>query len=139
MFVITEDIRKLLALTDLVLLDIKHINPKKCKKLVGISNTLELTFAKFLSEEGIKIWLRQVIIPGITDNKEDLIELRNFIHSLKSIEKVELLPYHNIGKTKWEELGYDYPMNNVRTATAEDIENAKDILNLEENKNQKNS
>ena len=73
MFTLNDDIKELLKHTDLVLLDIKHINSEKCKKLVGISNKLELDFARYLSENGITTWIRQVIIPGITDSEEDLI------------------------------------------------------------------
>ena len=132
MFAITEKIRKLLELTDLVLLDIKHINPEKCKELVGVSNKLELAFANFLSHTGKPIWIRQVIVPEITDDEKDLIDLKHFIESLRTVEKVELLPYHNIGKTKWENLGYNYPLEDVRTATADDIKRVKEILNLDE-------
>lgn len=131
MFQITEDIKKLLSLTDLVLLDIKHINTEKCKELVGRSNELELKFAKFLSDNNIPIWLRQVLVPGLTDSEEDLITLRDFINSLKTVQKVEILPYHNAGKTKWENLGLDYSLENVRTATNEDVKRAKEILKLE--------
>lgn len=130
MFAINEDIKKLLSLTDLVLLDIKHINPEKCKSLVGFSNKLELDFARYLSDNNIPIWIRQVIVPGITDNEEDLILLRNFLKSLKTVEKVELLPYHNMGKTKWENLGLNYSLENVRQATNEDTERVKEILKI---------
>lgn len=130
MFQLTEDIKKLLNLTDLVLLDIKHINPEKCKELVGRSNELELKFAKYLSDNNIPIWIRQVLVPGLTDSEEDLIALRNFINSLKTVQKVEILPYHNAGKTKWENLGLDYSLENVRTATNDDVNRARKILNL---------
>ena len=102
MIKITEPIKELLSLTNLVLLDIKHINPNKSKELVGVSNEKELEFAKYLSDNGIPMWIRQVIIPGITDNEEDLLELKKFINSLKTVEKVELLPYHNLGEYKME-------------------------------------
>ena len=102
MFEINEKIKKLLSLTDLVLLDIKHINKNKCKELVGFSNEKELEFAKYLSANNIPMWIRQVIVPGITDGKEDLLQLKDFISSLKTVEKVELLPYHSLGKFKWE-------------------------------------
>ena len=128
MIEITDTIKELLSLTDLVLLDIKHIDSEKCKKLTGISNKKELEFAKYLSDNNIPIWIRQVIIPGITDNKEDLLELKNFINSLKSVKKVELLPYHNLGKHKWESLGYEYKLTNIRQANSEDIRKAKEIL-----------
>ena len=131
MFQITEDIKKLLSLTDLVLLDIKHINPEKCKELVGRSNELELQFAKYLSDNNIPIWLRQVLIPGLTDSDEDLMTLKDFINSLKTVQKVEILPYHNAGKIKWESLGFDYMLEDIRTATEDDVKRAKKILNLE--------
>ena len=125
---ITDTIKELLSLTDLVLLDIKHINSEKCKELIGSSNEKELAFAKYLSDNNIPIWIRQVIIPGITDNKEDLLEFKKFIDSLKSVKKVELLPYHNLGKHKWETLGYEYKLSDIRPANAEDIKKAKEIL-----------
>ena len=127
---ITDTIKELLSLTDLVLLDIKHINPEKSKELVGFDNKKELAFAKYLSDNSIPIWIRQVIIPGITDSKEDLLELKNFINSLNNVKKVELLPYHNLGKHKWEQLGLDYALNDVRPANTEDIKNAKEILGI---------
>lgn len=129
MFPITKDVKNLLSLTDLVLLDIKHINDEKCKKLVGYSNKLELEFARYLSKNNIPIWIRQVIIPGITDNTDDLIKLKEFIKSLNSVQKIDLLPYHNMGKTKWENLGYSYPLSHIRNATEDDINRVKQILN----------
>lgn len=127
---LTDDIKKLLDLTDLVLLDIKHIDDKKCKDLVGFSNKLELEFAKYLSSKNIPIWIRQVLVPGITDNEEDLIKLRDFIHYLKNVQKVELLPYHDMGSFKWKRLGLDYALKDVRNATSEDINNAKKVLGI---------
>jgi len=125
---LTEDVKKVLSLTKLVLLDIKHIDDEKCKELVGHSNKKELEFARYLSDNGIRIWIRQVIIPGITDNKEDLLKLKEFTSSLKTVEKVELLPYHSMGKYKWDKLGEKYELENVPLATDEDIKRAKEIL-----------
>lgn len=130
MVTITDDIKELLSYTDLVLLDIKHINDNKCRDLVGKSNKLELEFAKYLSDNNIKMWIRQVIVPGYTDNEEDLLKLKDFISSLKTIEKVELLPYHNIGEFKWKKLGLKYPLEGIRQATDEDIKKAKEILGI---------
>lgn len=127
---LTENIKKLLSLTDLVLLDIKHIDSEKCKDLVGKSNELELNFAQYLSDNHIPIWIRQVLIPGFTDSKEDLLKLKEFISNLKTVEKVELLPYHDMGKYKWERLNLPYELENVRNATSIDIEKAKEILEL---------
>lgn len=130
MFRLTDDIKKLLSLTDLVLLDIKQINSEKCKDLVGFDNTKELNFAKYLSNNNIHIWIRQVLIPGYTDDKDDLINLKNFISSLKTVDKIEILPYHNMGKFKWENLNVNYELENVRPANNEDIEKAKKILGI---------
>lgn len=127
---ISEDIKELITLTDLFLLDIKHINDRKCKNLVGFSNKKELAFAKYLSDNNKSIWIRQVLIPGITDDKKDLLELKKFIGSLKTVEKVELLPYHSIGKYKWEQLGYKYDLEGIPDATNEDVIRAKEILNI---------
>lgn len=130
MFPLTDDIRKLLSLTDLVLLDIKHIDPKKCKDLVGFSNERELAFAQYLSDNGISMWIRQVLIPGYTDAPEDLQRLKNFIFSLKTVKKIELLPYHDMGSYKWKELGLKYELKNVSPATDDDIKQAKKILGI---------
>lgn len=130
MFPLMPEVKQVLSLTDLVLLDIKHIDDEKCKDLVGFSNKLELEFANYLSENGIKMWIRQVIIPGITDDENDLIRLKEFLQTLKTIEKVELNPYHNLGVYKWEDLGLEYPLKGVRQANNEDIERAKRILGI---------
>ncbi len=125
---INDKIEELIDLTDLFLLDIKHINPQKCKELVGFSNEKELNFARYLSDKGKKMWIRQVIIPGITDDEEDLLKLKEFVSSLKTVEKIEVLPYHQMGKYKWKELGYNYELENVREATEEDIDRVKKVL-----------
>ncbi len=127
---ITEDIKELLKYTDLVLLDIKHIDEEKCKQLVGVSNKKELEFAKYLSKNNIKMWIRQVIVPGYTDDKKDLIRLKEFINTLKTVEKIQLLPYHSMGKYKWEKLGLKYELKDVRDATEADIKRANKILEI---------
>ena len=127
---ITDTIKELLSLTDLVLLDIKHIDPIKCKDLVGYSNEKELAFAKYLSDNGISMWIRQVLVPGYTDNEKDLLKLKDFANSLKTVKKVELLPYHNLGKHKWEALNQPYPLESTKPATQEDVEKAKKILGI---------
>ena len=130
MFPLTDDIKEVLSVTDLVLLDIKHIDDEKCKDLVGFSNKLELEFARYLSDNNIPMWIRQVIIPGITDDEKDLIDLKNFIKSLKTVQKVELNSYHTLGVYKWEKLGLEYPLKGVRPANNKDIERAKRILEI---------
>lgn len=125
---ITDTIKELLSLTDLVLLDIKHIDPIKCKDLVGSSNEKELAFARYLSDNNIPVWIRQVIVPGFTDNKDDLLKLKAFVNSLNNVKKIEFLPYHNLGEYKWEELGFEYSLKNVRQANDEDIQRVKNFF-----------
>lgn len=127
---LTENIKKVLSLTDLVLLDIKHMDEEKCKSLVGKSNHLEIAFAHYLSDQQIPIWIRQVLIPGYTDNEQDLLKLKDLIDRLHSVQKVEILPYHDMGKFKWKKLGVSYELENVRNATLEDVEKAKKILGI---------
>ena len=130
MVTITDDIKKVLELTDLVLLDIKHIDDEKCKELTGFSNKRELEFAKYLSDNGINMWIRQVLVPDITDSKEDLIKLKEFISTLKTVNKIEILPYHSNGRYKWGKLGYKYEFENIKDATQEDVNRAKEILEI---------
>ena len=128
---LTEEIKELIDLTDLFLLDIKCINDDICKELVGVSNKRELEFARYLSDNGKKIWIRQVLVPTITDNEEDLNKLSEFIHTLNGVEKVEILKYHDLGKFKWENLKLKYPLEGYRTANEEDVKRAKKIMNLD--------
>ena len=127
---LTDNIKNVLSVTDLVLLDIKHIDDAKCKELVGVSNKLELNFAKYLSDNNIPIWIRQVLVPGYTDDENDLLKLRDFLNTLKTVEKVEILPYHNMGEFKWKKLGFSYPLEGVRQADQADVDRAKKILGL---------
>lgn len=128
MVAITEDIKQVLELTDLVLLDIKHIDEEKCKNLVGKSNKRELEFARYLSNNNIKMWIRQVLVPGYTDDEKDLLRLKEFIKELRTVEKVQILPYHSMGKYKWKNLNATYELEDVRDATTEDVERAKRII-----------
>ena len=128
MVTITDDVKKVLSLTDLVLLDIKHIDSDKCLELVGQPNKLELEFAKYLNEKNIPVWIRQVLVPGITDDEEDLLKLKEFLSDLNNVKKIELLPYHSMGKYKWQNLGQQYLLEDVPDATTQDINRAKKIM-----------
>lgn len=127
---INNFVKELLNYTDLVLLDIKHIDDEKAKILTGVSNKNTLSFAKYLSNNSIPVWIRQVLVPGYTDDKHDLLLLKDFISTLSNVERIELLPYHDLGKFKWKELGLIYPFENVRVANNDDIFRAKQILGL---------
>lgn len=127
---ITDKVKELISLTDLFLLDIKHINSEKCKELVGFSNEKEIEFARYLNSINKPMWIRQVLIPGLTNQKEDLLKLKEFIKSLSNVEKVEILKYHDMGKFKWEQMGYKYELEDIPNATDEDVKKAKEILEI---------
>ena len=128
---LTEKVKKLIDLTDLFLLDIKCINDDICKDLTGVSNKKELEFAKYLSDNNKKMWIRQVLIPQITDNENDLKELSKYLKCLNGVEKFELLKYHDLGRFKWENLNLEYPLARYRTANEADVKRAKEIMQLD--------
>ena len=123
-----EKHKKLLEVTDLFLLDIKHIEEEACKDLTGQSNQNTLAFAKFLNENKKKIWIRQVLVTGVTDEDESLKKTRAFIDELSFVERVEVLPYHSMGEVKYDKLGIEYPFKGMQPPTKERVQNAKRIL-----------
>lgn len=123
-----EKLDALMEYTDLILLDLKHIDPKKHRKLTGKTNEHILQFARYLSEKKKSIWIRHVLVPGITDDTEDLRNLSSFIQSLSNVQRVEVLPYHKLGVYKWEALGHRYPLAEIEPPVEEDIQKAKHIL-----------
>ncbi|WP_106768116.1 pyruvate formate-lyase-activating protein [Paenibacillus faecalis] len=123
-----EKIRELLDHTDLVMLDLKHINDEKHIKLTGKSNERTLKMARWLSDNGRSMWIRHVYVPGIHEQEEDLLELGRFIGTLNGVEKFEILPYHQMGVYKWEELGKDYPLEGVPSPTEEEVARAYRLI-----------
>ena len=120
--------KALLEVADLFLVDIKHIDDEACKRLTGQSNKNTLAFLKFLSDNNKPTWIRQVLVPGITDGEEDLKKTRAFIDSLRSVERVEVLPYHTMGEVKYEKLGLEYPLKGIAPPSKERVAGAKRIL-----------
>lgn len=119
----------LLEYTDLVMLDIKHIDPNMHKKMTGADNKNVLEFAKHLSEKNITTWIRHIIVEGYTDKPEDLIKLGQFIGTLKSFKALDVLPYHTMGVPKYKELGIPYPLDGVEPLpTSKAVEAKKHIL-----------
>ena len=118
----------LMECTDLVLLDIKHIDPEKHRALTGHGNANILDAAKYLSDIGKPIWVRHVLVPGITDNDDDLRKLRNFLDTLRNVQRVEVLPYHTLGAEKWRKLGLEYPLEGTQPPAEDRIKNARQIL-----------
>ncbi|MCI5726713.1 MAG: pyruvate formate-lyase-activating protein [Clostridium sp.] len=125
-----EKFNVLMKYTDLFMLDIKHIDDECHKKLTGCSNKNILDMANYLSDNNKDMWIRHVLVPGITDSKEQLTNLKEFISTLNSVKKVEILPYHTLGVFKWEELGIPYGLENVNPPSKEQIEEAKRILQI---------
>lgn len=108
-----EKLDKLMTMTDLVMLDIKHIDPEKHKELTGQPNDGILAFAEYLSEKNVPVWIRHVVVPGITDDDEYLKKLGYFIGGLKNLKALDVLPYHDMAKPKYENLGMDYKLKDV--------------------------
>ena len=123
-----QKIENLIKYTDLVLLDIKHIDNGKHKSLTMHENINILDFAKYLDEKNVPIWVRHVLVPTITTDEESLKKLRTFLDSLKNVDKIEVLPYHTMGISKYEKLGLDYPLKDIPVPTKEQISIANEIL-----------
>ena len=123
-----EKFQRLMVVTDTVLLDIKHVNDEAHRKLTKHTNRNILDCARYLSDIKKAVWIRHVLIPGITDKDEYLIELRNFLKTLDNIQRIDVLPYHTMGIYKYEKLGIDYPLKDVLPPSTDRVENAKRIL-----------
>ena len=115
----------LMEYTDLLMLDIKEINPLRHKDLTGFENTNILDMARYLSDIGKPVWIRHVLVPGHSDFDEDLDALGAFIKTLTNVQRVEVLPYHTLGKFKWENLGIKYSLEGVNPPSEERVQNAK--------------
>lgn len=104
---------QLISVTDLVMLDIKHIDPEGHRKLTGQLLEPILAFARYLDEHNIPVWIRHVVVPGITFDQTELSRLGQFIASLNNVKALDVLPYHDMGKTKYEKLGIDYVLKDT--------------------------
>lgn len=119
---------RLMEVTDLVMLDIKHIDNAEHKILTKAPNDSVLAFAKYLEQKKKELWIRHVVVPGITDNATYLRQLGEFIGKLRNLTKVQVLPYHTMGVVKYENLGMPYPLNGVPQLTDEELVKAKETL-----------
>ena len=102
--------------------------PDKCKDLVGVSIEKTLKLAKHLSDRNIPVWIRHVLVPGVTDDRENLELMGKFISTLNNVDRVEILPYHTLGVHKWENMGFEYELKGVPDATKEDVQKAAKVL-----------
>ncbi|MFH1535795.1 MAG: pyruvate formate-lyase-activating protein [Patescibacteria group bacterium] len=126
--ILDSDAKKLLEATDLVLLDVKHIDPVWHQKVTSASNAPVLQFAKYLEENNIPMWLRYVLVPGYTDQKEFLHKWGTHFTQYKNIERVELLPFHTYGFYKYKELGIENPLEDCPIPTKKQVQEVVDIF-----------
>lgn len=127
-FVNIDTVDPILDNTDLVLLDLKHMVEEKSKDLTGVGIEKSLKLAKHLDERNIPVWIRHVLVPGVTDDLENLEKLGQFVSTLKNVERFEILPYHTMGVHKWESMGIDYELKNVENASEEDVIRATEVI-----------
>ena len=118
----------LMEYTDLVMLDIKHIDTEKHRALTAHGNSNILAFAKYLEEKGIPLWVRHVLVEGYTDNDADLFALGKFIGGLKNLKALDVLPYHTMGAAKYKELGIPYALEGVKPTSNEQARLAREII-----------
>ncbi len=124
----TERLDALLSLTDLVMLDIKHIDSDRHKLLTGHGNENILAFSKHLSEKNVPICIRHVVVPGLTDDADALVRLGEFIGTLSSLKSLDVLPYHTMGVEKYKRLGIPYPLEDVADVTSSEAQKAKEHI-----------
>ncbi|CAM3672168.1 pyruvate formate-lyase-activating protein [Cohnella lubricantis] len=123
---------ELMAVTDLVLLDLKLMDQERHMELTSQPNDRILAFARWLAERNQDVWIRRVLVPGVTDDYRELTLLGRFIARLGNVRKLELLPYHRMGVYKWEALGKEYPLEGIRAATEKDVARAKAVIDAAE-------
>ena len=126
-----EKFKKLMEVTDILLMDIKHIDEEEHIKLTGRTGKNIIEMFRYLDEIKKPIWIRHVLVPGITDNDEYLLRTRDFIRTLSNVQRVEILPYHGLGAMKYKDLGIDYVLKDTESPSAERVANARKILECE--------
>ncbi len=124
----TEKIDEILKYTDLVMLDIKHMDSENHKSLTGIGNENILRFAEHLRDLKIPVWIRRVVVPNITDDEDELFRLGEFLSNLSNLKALDVLPYHDMARKKYEELGIEYPLPHTPPMSKEDAIKARDII-----------
>lgn len=125
---LVEQFDKLMSVTDLVMLDIKHIDPDQHQKLCRQPLEPVLAFARYLDERAVPVWIRHVVVPGITYEQGELFRLGQFIGTLHNVKALDVLPYHDMGKVKYQELGMDYPLKDVAPLGKEEALAARQVI-----------
>lgn len=127
-YIFTEKVKEVLNNTDLVLLDIKHINPDKYRELTSKPLEPTLKFFDYLADIDKPVWLRYVLIPGFTNDETDLHNWAKYVSKFNNVERVDILPFHQMGLHKWEQIGVDYKLKDVKTPTNEEIKEAHEVF-----------
>ncbi len=125
---ITERVFNMLDNTDLVLLDIKTMDPELYTRLTGVRQENNLAFLDILEERGITTWIRHVVVPGLTDNDKWLRQLGQYVMRYDCVEKIEILPYHTLGEYKYQKLGLEYSLDGVPPLSAERASEIRKIM-----------
>lgn len=127
-----EDLRykfdELMKVTDLVMLDIKHMDPEAHIELTGHKSDNVFAFAEYLKQIGKPVWIRHVVVPGITFDEKELTALGKYLKTLTNMEKLEVLPYHSMGKVKYGNLGLKYKLSDTLQLTKDEAKKAEDII-----------
>jgi len=127
-YILNEKVKDVLNLTDLVLLDIKHINPDKYRNLTARPLEPTKQFVEYLAEIQKPVWLRYVLVPGFSDDEKDLHDWAKYVSQYKNVERVDILPFHQMGLHKWEQLGKDYKLKDVQPPTQESVRKVENIF-----------
>ena len=126
--IFTEKTKEVLELSDLVLLDVKTNDDSLHPQLTGCSRTNNIRTLEYLQQIGKPVWVRHVVVPGLTDNDDRLVNLANYLKEYSVIQKVEILPYHTLGNYKYQELNMTYPLEGVEALSQERTKNARKIF-----------
>jgi pyruvate formate lyase activating enzyme len=127
--IFNDDVIELIKHVDLVLLDVKHIDTRWHRKITNHDNDKTLKMAKYLEDNGIKMWIRYVLVPGYSDQEEHMRSLGEYFKNFKNVERLEILPYHTLGKHKYEHLKMKYQLEDIPENTKEQLNHAKEIFN----------
>ena len=127
-FLFNDKTKEVLSYTDLVLLDIKHINPNKYKELTARPLEPTLNFIEYLAEVNKPVWLRYVLVPHFTDNEDDLHRWAQYVSQFKNVERVDILPFHQMGIHKWEQIGQEYKLKDINSPSNQELNKAEAIF-----------
>ena len=127
-YIFNKKVEEVLKYTDLVLLDVKHINPEKYRALTSVNLQPTLDFLEYLSKINKPVWVRYVLVPGYSDDEKDLHEWAKYISQFKNIERVDILPFHQMAIHKWQQINREYKLKNVLPPSKEMVEKTEELL-----------